>query len=457
MARRLAAIPATGASNAEPSTTNASSSKATTHNGGPYRKPALGVSNPTTAYGAPHSGQLAMVSGCTASCPHAPQASAPDFPRSHRLGRSTPAADASTHRATSPPATPPVHHAKVHSIASTPCPCIRSPVREISADYPCRPGLSLEPAMRPAHAAMFFCVLLPAAAAFAQTTEPDQAETQTQAQTQPRFLYELGLNIHADSIPHIDGGGDATATLTRSEFTLTWLASQRTRAIARFSNEFAYYDFEGAFRLDPVDGSPFGSFSRQNVDATVVHAINERWRVLGLAGFGLARERTADVGDSLIWRVGVGASYYVTRNISLGASFLVQSQLEGNVEVLPLPQIDATFEFDEQWSLELGTLSGATLTYQAFDELAFELKAGYNEREYRLDDSGFAPEGVFQDKSIDLRLGVNWKPIDGLEVNAGVGSQLWRRFKITDEDGNRLSRVETDPTIMLYAGVSYSF
>jgi hypothetical protein len=285
----------------------------------------------------------------------------------------------------------------------------------------------------------------------------DEAEAQAQTQTQPRFLYELSLNIHAETIPHIDGGGDATSTLTRAEFAVTWLASQRTRAIFEVRNEFAYYDFDGAFRLDPVDGAPFGSFSRQNFDLTVAHAIDQRWSVLGLAGAGFARERTADVGDSVVWRVGVGTSYAVSQNISLGVSFLVQSELEGNVEILPLPQINATFEFDEQWSLKLATIGGATLAYQANDELAFTLKLGYQERQYRLDEDGFAPEGVFQDKSIDLTAGVNWQPIPGLEVNAGVGSQLWRRFKIKDSEGNRLSRPETDPTIMLYAGLSYSF
>jgi|GEM_PF-6473573 len=322
--------------------------------------------------------------------------------------------------------------------------------------------------MRTALAASLL-LIAPVALAQSSETPPEQAgrdqETpqagpegdSPQPPAQPRFLFNVGVDVHGETIPHIDGGGDATATLTRNEFTMTWLASQRTRAIAQFSNEFAYYDFDEAFRLDPVDGSPFGSFSRQNIDLTVAHAISERWRVLGLAGAGFARERTADVGDSVVWRVGIGTSYYVTRNISLGVSLLAQSQLEGNVEILPLPQIDATFEFDEHWRLNLATLGGATLSYQATEELAFELKAGYDERQYRLDDSDFAPDGVFQDKSIDLRLGVNWKPIDGLEVNAGVGSQLWRRFKIQDEDGNRLSRVETDPTIMLYAGVSYSF
>ncbi len=328
--------------------------------------------------------------------------------------------------------------------------------------------------MRPAVAVALACSFVVASmvgVASAQTTEleaanrpdepvgqaPDEDQAESEAQAQPRFLYELSLNTHAETIPHIDGGGDATSTLTRAEFAVTWLASQRTRAILEVSNEFAYYDFDEAYRLDPVDGSPFGSFSRQNFDLTVAHAISQRWRVLGLAGAGFARERTADVGDSVVWRVGVGTSYYVTRNVSLGVSFLVQSELEGHVEILPLPQIDATFEFDEQWSLKLATIGGATLAYQAFEELAFTLKLGYQERQYRLDDEGFAPEGVFQDKSIDLTAGVNWQPIPGLEVNAGLGSQLWRRFKIKDADGNRLSRPETDPTFMLFAGLSYSF
>lgn len=314
----------------------------------------------------------------------------------------------------------------------------------------------MRPSVRPTAAAV--CLLTAAMGALGQDAHHDHdAPAAAEPQSRPRFLYSVGQSIDAASVPHIDGGGKATTALTRSELSLTWLASERTRAILEVSNEFAFYDFDGATRLDPVDGAPFGSFTRQNVDLTVAHAISQRWRVLGFGGLGFARERTADLGDSVVWRAGLGTSYYVTENISLGVSLVAQNDLEGGTEILPIPQIDATFAFDERWTLRLATIGGATLTYQAFDELAFTLKAGYQERQYRLDDEGLAPEGVFQDKSIDLMLGVLWQPVENLEVTAGVGSQLWRRFKIKDEDGNRLSRVEADPTLMLHAGLSFSF
>lgn len=282
-------------------------------------------------------------------------------------------------------------------------------------------------------------------------------EGQGPLQGPPRFIYELSQSIEATAVPHVDGGGDAVTSLTRTEFSLVWLASQRTRAIFEVSNELAFYDFDDAFKVDPVNGDPFGSFNRQDLNVVVVHRIARQWSIQGLAGIGLTRERSADVGDSLVGRVGAGTTYHLSENISLGVFVIANSQLEDNVEVLPLPQIEATFELDERWTLVLGTRDGALLRYQHNDELAFRLEAGYQERQYRLDDSGFAPEGVFQDKSIDLKLGVQWQPAPGLEVTAGVGSQLWRRFKIKDDDGNRLTRSETDPTLMLHAGLSYRF
>lgn len=285
----------------------------------------------------------------------------------------------------------------------------------------------------------------------------EDVPAQPQRPPMPTFIYTIGQSIDVTSVPHIDGGGQATSAITRTEFDLVWLASQRTRAIFQVSNEFAFYDFDDAFRLDPVDGDPVGSMNRQNIDVLVSHNIDRQWSLIALGGIGLARERNANVGDSIVWRAGVGTAYQATENISLGVSLLATAEQEGSVEFLPLPAIDATFELDERWTLSLGTLTGASLAYQANDELAFELRAGYNERNYRLDDEGFAPEGVFQDKSIDLRLGVNWQPAPGLEIDAGVGSELWRRFKIRDSNGDRLRRVESDPTIVLFAGLSYRF
>jgi len=273
----------------------------------------------------------------------------------------------------------------------------------------------------------------------------------------PTFIYTVGQSIDVASVPHIDGGGRATTGRTRTEFDLVWLASRRTRAIIQLSNELSFYDFEGAFRLDPSDGDPVGSMNRQNFDMLVNHNLDRRWSLVALGGIGLARERNADVSDSIVWRAGIGTTYQAAENFSLGVSVIATAEQEGSVEFLPLPAIDATFEFDERWTLNLGTLTGATLAYDLNDELAFELKAGYNERNFRLDDDGFAPEGVFQDKSIDLRLGANWRPAPGLEIDAGVGSELWRRFKIEDSNGNRLRRVESDPTIVFFAGLSYRF
>ncbi|UYV12827.1 MAG: DUF6268 family outer membrane beta-barrel protein [Phycisphaera sp.] len=295
----------------------------------------------------------------------------------------------------------------------------------------------------------------PAQASAAPEAGPEDA--QPQQPSRPRFLYKVGASIDAQSVPHIGGGGDATTVSTRTDFSITWLASQRTQMILDVSNEFAHYDFDGAFGLDPVDGAPFSSFTRQNFDLLVAHAIDRRWSVLAVGGVGVARERTADVGDSIVWRAGVGATYRVAPTVTLGVTVFAQSQLENDTEIFPIPQVDAEFQLAEQWTLKLATIGGAVLSYQATEELAFNLKAGYDERQFRLDDTDFAPDGVFQDKAIDLMLGVNWTPAPGVEVTAGVGSQLWRRFKVKDSDGNRLSRVETDPTLMLHAGLSYSF
>lgn len=287
--------------------------------------------------------------------------------------------------------------------------------------------------------------------------DPSPIQTARPPQGPPSFVYTLAQTMDAHSVPHIGGGGRATTSRTRSEFTITWLASPQTRASLQLSNEFAFYDFVGARGVDPIEGNPFRGFNRQNADLLVTHAIDERWAVLALGGFGIAREGNADVGDSIIGRGGVGFSYRVTPGVSLGVSVLANTQLEGRTRVVPLPQVDATFTLDERWTLRLATIGGSTLSYRLNEEVTFQLKAGYEERQFRLDDDGFAPKGVFQDKHIDLGLGVLWTPTPGLELNAGIAIQPWRRFKVKDQDGHRLTRRETDPTYGLYAGISYRF
>ncbi|MEO1007448.1 MAG: hypothetical protein AAFX79_02685 [Planctomycetota bacterium] len=291
----------------------------------------------------------------------------------------------------------------------------------------------------------------------AESTEGDPPVQGPPPQLPPRFSFDLSQTGDFEAGGHIDGGGDVFVARIGQEVGLTWLPSLRTRARFTLGNELTFYDFDDAFVLDPIDGDPFDSFNEQSLGGSVFHVPNQTWTLVANGAVGFSREDDADYGDSFVWRVGGGALYRVLPNVSLGAGFLAQSRFDDEIRLLPIPLVDVEFQLAEDVRFVLNTVDGGRFLYEPSDAWTFSLIGNFADEQFRLDDEGFAPDGVFTEQRVNVFGEAEWKPLPGLSLRAGVGSVVYREYEIEDAEGVELNDATLDPAVYARFGLTYRF
>jgi hypothetical protein len=69
----------------------------------------------------------------------------------------------------------------------------------------------------------------------------------------------------------------------------------------------------------------------------------------------------------------------------------------------------------------------------------------YNQRRFRLDDSGPAPHGVGEDNNLSLRLRLGWDITPQISLALLGGVALGGEVQLDDRNGNRINKQDYDP------------
>ncbi|MDQ7013339.1 MAG: DUF6268 family outer membrane beta-barrel protein [Planctomycetota bacterium] len=212
--------------------------------------------------------------------------------------------------------------------------------------------------------------------------------------------------------------------------------------------EFSFYDFEGATGIVST-GDPAGDFAKYFLNARYTAQANDNWWWFVGGEASWAGEDSENLGDGFIGRASVGATYAVNDTLRIGLGVAVRSRLEDDPIVYPLPIIH--WQISEQWTLATAD-DGLRLSYKAWDDWTFFASAGWEAREYRLNDTGPIPEGVMRDDRIPVMLGAIWTPGEHFEIEATVGAAAWSRYEFLDSTGATIAEPDGDAALM--AGLS---
>jgi len=85
--------------------------------------------------------------------------------------------------------------------------------------------------------------------------------------------------------------------------------------------------------------------------------------------------------------------------------------------------------------------------------------ARYESREFRLDDDGPIPDGVFRDDIVLLGVGTTWAPASSrMTVAFDLGASIYRDMDVLDAGGDEIVDTErVDPAFFLSARLEYRF
>jgi len=160
-------------------------------------------------------------------------------------------------------------------------------------------------------------------------------------------------------------------------------------------------------------------------------------------------ERGARSSDSTTYGVFAGVSWQLSDRLRIGPAFGAFSKLEGSgAEAFPALIVD--WKITDRWTLSTGSGVAATqgpglrLSYTYSDALDLGIGVRLEQAEFRLDDSGLAPGGVGEDRSIPVVLSVDYKPNPGFALSAFAGAAFEGELTVEDADGTGVSTQSYD-------------
>ncbi len=308
--------------------------------------------------------------------------------------------------------------------------------------------------------------LVPAPFTVAQSEAPAAAASATTAEpTSKPWNFSLEFDAEHAFSSRVDGPGKASVTRIGGQFEASHVFGAGTLVSATLASERSFYDFNGATQLSPGFNEPFEDTRRAKFGVNVLVRETERFAWFVGGNVVTTMEDGAKFSDSLTFAGIIGARYAVSKDFSAIAGFAVQTRLED--DPFPIPAIGFDWKFAEKWRLStdpgLGLQPsgdpgiGLKLSFQPTEGVTLALEGSYQSREFRLDDKGFAPEGVGIDRRAPVDIGVEWKVTPTITVLARGGAYVWQHYKIEDSNGVNMAQGDSKPQGFVVVGVKISF
>ncbi len=298
-----------------------------------------------------------------------------------------------------------------------------------------------------------------------------QPETTSTAETSPvaETVAESGarpvrasLRLWGDATAEADFDGDngsVQSSRAGADFEVGIPIGERSQLAIAAGTTGLFFDFGGDEGFGA--GDPWDTVLEHTLGVGFSTRANEKWSYGGRAFVRSSGERGADFSDTMMFGVGGGFEYTFSEKFSAGPGFLVMSQLEDDVLVLPL--VTFSWKISERWSAgtRVGTGSGlgagGGVQYQATDSLAVFGGVGYQSHRFRLDEDGATPDGVGEVTGVPVTLGFTWTASPQVSLSARGGWMFAQEYTLDDEDGDELREIDADSAPFLGATLHFSF
>jgi hypothetical protein len=206
------------------------------------------------------------------------------------------------------------------------------------------------------------------------------------------------------------------------------------------------YKFSGNSGFGGLD--PWSTVRNIRVSLPIRYRTDSNWTFIGVPSLRYSGERGASFSDSQLWGLFAGAAYRFSDSLTIGPGFGVFTDIEDSNSVFPILLIDwkisDTLSLRTGAGLEASRGPGVSLSWAPAEKWSFGLGTRYEKSRFRLDDSGPAPDGVGEDRSVPVAISAKYMPSRDLELTLLAGVEFAGRLRLEDRRGNRLSDSDYD-------------
>ncbi len=274
----------------------------------------------------------------------------------------------------------------------------------------------------------------------------------------PRFSFpRWGPSIKAGSVYNfttdIEGGGSFAVNRYFVEAGLArlWRFDRMVSVSAGYGQDDYRFSGLGTDPWNNIDNFRVGLFARW--------ALDEQWVLFAGPSVRSYGEAGTDLDDALVGTFFGGASYRFSDRLTLGPGFMVAGQIEDSTRYFPVLLVN--WNLTEKLSLETGGGFAATagpglsMVYDFSKHWKFAVTARYEKKRFRLNGTGFAKNGVGEDRNVPIIGNIGYFFYPGGHVSAVIGYDFAGKISAEGADGLKLYENDYDSSLM--AGLVTSF
>lgn len=256
----------------------------------------------------------------------------------------------------------------------------------------------------------------------------------------------------------LDSGGTFSVNRVGLELKAQTKIAAQWRMDVNVRYLFDDYDFTSAVNLG---GDPWSDVTTLQMDARFQWWANSDLAVIFGPFVMWSRETGAGWSDAFTGGAFAGVLVRSSETFAWGGGLGVSSQLDDSVLVYPVLFLDWTINDDMTLTSVAGPVGLAFTGLEfvwAFAE-EYELAAGfrYEFRRFRLDDTGFAPNGVGEDSSFPVWARFSYRFNENIAADLYAGFVTGTTFKVDSLDGVQLGEDDTDLAPMIAFTVRVDF
>ena len=314
-----------------------------------------------------------------------------------------------------------------------------SPISAVAASFPV--------------AAPLAATATPAAATVAEASGPNDGAWVPAATTPEAESFsslELFALVQGEASLQDLGG---TVALQRGGLDATIGRRSADRAFAlHLRSESTFYEWGSSTALVPGSAKPFNDLYETSASLQLAVRADATWTWLAGLEVTLGGEDLVDPTDALTLGGLVGVRHQVADEVDFTFGLAGESRLEDDAWVMPFFGFDWRLAEDTRLALQG---SEVRLEQGLTDDLGLSFLAGYDVRQYRLNEDGPTAGGVFRDEQVQVALGLDWQVSEAGRLGLTVGRNLWSEYSALDGAGAELGLSEADPST--YVGLSLTF
>ncbi|WP_157640323.1 TonB-dependent receptor [Lamprocystis purpurea] len=268
-----------------------------------------------------------------------------------------------------------------------------------------------------------------------------------------------GLSIEALGAHQFSADLDGGGTVAMDETALRIGVSRRLTPSLRLGLNLGYvelaYDFAaGAQEL--AAAAPWSNIRSAQAGVSLNARLGDRWTLFVLPSMRWAAEDGAALEDGAFGGVLAAASYRVSDRLTIGPGFGAFSKIEGDASLFPILAVDwkitDTLSLNTGGGLAASRGPGLALEWRPADAWTLSLGARYENERFRLNDQGPAPNGVGQDRSIPVYLGVVRTLGRFVNLSLIAGAKTAGNLRLENAQGDTLA--DADYATAPFAGVT---